>query len=75
MAPATSPFIGNLLGNLRLSAMIIVVAVAGVVIYALAAGEEVAWNIVVFLAIGMFLSSLLNAWIDARNSARADSRR
>jgi hypothetical protein len=68
MADDRSLFVRNLLGNLRLSGIIIVVGLVGVVIYALVADAEIPWGIVVFLSIGMLLSSLLNAWLDVKRS-------
>jgi uncharacterized membrane protein YfcA len=62
----SSPFVRSLLGNLRMSAMIIVIGVIGIFLYGVIADEEIPWNIAVFLAIGMVLSSLLNAWLDTK---------
>ena len=62
--PGRTPFLRHLLGNLRLSAIICAVGVAAVVLYAVVAGTDVDWEIVIFLAVGMLLSSFLNAWID-----------
>jgi uncharacterized membrane protein len=52
------------LHNLRLSFFVIVAAAGAVAAYAIFAGAEVDWSIVVFVA--MVLSSLINALIDIR---------
>lgn len=62
-------FLRLLLGNLRLSFFLIVAAVGLVVGYALFMQEPAHWEIVLFLAAGMFLSSLLNAWFDSRRKS------
>jgi membrane protein implicated in regulation of membrane protease activity len=59
-------FVRNLLGNLRLSAIICAVGLVAVAVYGLIADEPIAWELVVFLVIGMLLSSLVNAWIDVK---------
>jgi hypothetical protein len=71
MSDARSPFLRHLLRNLRITVIICAVGIVGVLLYALASGEDIAWNIPAFLAIGMILSSVLNAWLDARREARS----
>lgn len=64
------PFVRLLLGNLRLSALVCMAVAAGLAIYALIVAGEFMWNILVFLAIGMLISSLANAWADARRGRK-----
>lgn len=61
-------FLDHLLRNLRLSAIIIGLGLAGVGLYALFAQQPFEWDIPIYLAIGMLLSSLINAMLDARRS-------
>lgn len=65
-------FLRHLLVNLRLTVFILLAAVGVIVLYALLTKNEAAWEILVFLAIGMTFSSLLNAWRDARREKQAD---
>ena len=62
----SSPFLRHLVGNLRISFIVIVVAAGLILVYALLTKSEVDWMIEAFIAIGMLLSSLLNAAYDAR---------
>lgn len=67
---ASTSFSRYLLGNLRLSAIVCAIVVVGIVAYAIIAGESIAWEMAVFLAVGMVISSFINAWADARRSRR-----
>jgi hypothetical protein len=64
--PAPSPFLRHLLGNLRISFFVVVVGAGLVLAYALLSHSEVDWTLPIFIAVGMALSSLLNAAYDAR---------
>ena len=66
-----SAFVRLLLGNLRLSAIVCAIAIAALAIYSLFADEPIMWEIAVFLAVGMAVSSLVNAWADARRERRS----
>ena len=68
--PAATPFLRHLLRNLRITFFLVVLAVGLVILYALVSGEKAEWEIVIFLAIGMTLSSLINAGIEARREGR-----
>lgn len=61
-----SPFIRSLFANLKLSAIIIAIGLAAVALFGVIAQEPVAWEIPVFLAVGMLVSSVVNALYDAR---------
>jgi hypothetical protein len=65
-----SPFLRHLLGNLRLSAIIIAVGFVAAGLFALIAQEPINWQIPIFLAIGMLLSSAFNAVLDTRRERR-----
>lgn len=61
-----TPFRRNLLLNLRKSIIVVGVVAVGLVLYARSNGEEVQWLLVLLVAVGMLISSLVNAWFDAR---------
>jgi hypothetical protein len=65
---ASTTFLRQLLANLRLTFFLLVGATGLVVGYALIQDEEAHWEIVVFLAIGMVLSSVINAIFDFRRN-------
>ena len=65
-----SPFRRNLLLNLRKSIIVVSVVAVGLFIYAQANGEAVQWLLVLLVAIGMLISSLANAWFDAKKESR-----
>ena len=63
---SSTPFLRHLLKNLRVSFFILIAGLGAVVLYALVTKKEASWEILVFLAAGMFASSLINAWRDAQ---------
>lgn len=66
MATSSTPFLQHLLKNLRVTFFIMIAGLGAVVLYALLTGTEASWEILIFLAVGMFVSSLVNAWRDAQ---------
>lgn len=72
MSIESTSFLGHLLANLRLTLLVIAVGAATVVVYALASDQSVEWTIIVYLALGMLLSSLVNAWLDTRRKRSAN---
>ena len=60
------PFLRHLLLNLRITLLILVAGLGAIVLYALVTKHDASWDILVFLAIGMSASSLLNAWRDTK---------
>lgn len=63
---APSPFVRNLLLNLRTSAIVVAVVAIGLLIYAWAIDEAVEWQLLLYVAIGMSVSTILYAVLDAR---------
>jgi hypothetical protein len=63
---ALPPFLRHLLLNLRVTVLILIAGLGAVVLYALVTKQDASWEILAFLGIGMFASSLLNAWRDAK---------
>jgi hypothetical protein len=59
-------FMRALLSNLRMSFFVVIVALISVLGYALIRGSAADWNIVIFTAIGMAISSIFNALYDSR---------
>lgn len=73
MLTPESPFLRSVLKNLRVSFFLIVAAVGAVVAIALVTGEEAEWDIVIFLAVGMLMSSIINAlYDDAREKKKRE---
>ncbi len=68
-----SPFLRHLLANLRITFFLIIAAVGVVVGYALWMHQTAHWEIVGFVAVGMTLSSIINAWYDRRRRPSDDS--
>ena len=68
MPTQSSSFTRYFLGNIRLSAIVCAIVTAGLAFYAVITDGEMLWEVVVFLSIGMIVSSLLNAWTDARRN-------
>lgn len=65
---ASPSFLRHFLINLRTSFFLVVAVVLVVLGYALIRGSDADWNIVIFMAIGMFVSSLVNALYDAKKA-------
>jgi hypothetical protein len=61
-----SPFSRHLLLNLRTSLIVVGVVAVGLFIYARFNNEELEWEIVAVVALGMVLSSIGNAIYDAK---------
>jgi type IV secretory pathway VirB2 component (pilin) len=62
----------HLLPNIQKSVVVVAVVVVGLILYANTNGEEVRWELVLYIALGMVASSLINAWIDERKERVKD---
>ena len=65
-----TPFLHHLLKNLRVSFFILIAGLGTVVLYALLTKKEASWEILIFLGVGMFASSLFNAWRDPQREEK-----
>lgn len=61
-----SPFVRTLLGNMRVSLLVILIAALIAAAYGMIASVAVPWGMLGFLAGGMVLSSVFHAWRDTR---------
>jgi len=69
VTPSNGPrlsFREHLLRNLRITGLLTAVVTVAVGGYALLNGEPFEWEIIMFVAVGMTLSSVINALIDSR---------
>lgn len=62
----SNAFLRHLFRNLRVTFFILVAGLGAVVLHALVSEGDAAWEILIFLAIGMIASSMLNAWRDTK---------
>jgi type IV secretory pathway VirB2 component (pilin) len=65
-----SPYLRHLLLNLRKALVVVAVVGLGLTLFANYYGQAVRWDFVLYIAIGMVASALINSWIDARKEGR-----
>ena len=65
-----TPYTRHLLLNLRKSLVVVAMVGLGLLLFANYYGQAVQWEYVLYVAIGMLVSSLINSWIDARKEER-----
>ena len=70
IVPSFSPFSRHLLLNLRTSLIVVAIVAIGLFIYASFNNEEVEWEIVAVVALGMALSAVGNAIYDTRKKGK-----
>ena len=64
--PSLPPFLRYLFGNLAISVIVVVVGLGAVVGYALLSDTKAKWGIVIALAVGMTISSVINTVIEVK---------
>jgi hypothetical protein len=60
----------KLLLHLRTSLIVVAVVAVGLLLYAQSNGEAVQWDLVLYVAIGMLVSSLVNTWIEVKKERK-----
>jgi hypothetical protein len=69
MSTSSPPFVRHLIRNLRVSIFVLLVAILLLFLYSLISGGETNWQLGAFVALGMVLSSIVNAFYDARKES------